>query len=174
MKKLAILYQQAIEIEPENRSNYWYLGLSLLLQGREVEAQVTWMLVLGDADEKQIEQWTDELIDILEAEAARCEEIEQNALAWAIRQHIREIIPNDISNLLKLIQLSLKQGLFTGEELTEWKVIELLESIQKTKVDVNLLLETLSNLLDEVWVELKSVDFLRACLPHIEGTQPFY
>ncbi|MBC6421879.1 MAG: hypothetical protein GDA38_10235 [Hormoscilla sp. SP12CHS1] len=36
--KACKLYQQAIEAALEVRSNYWYLGLALLLQGEEVIA----------------------------------------------------------------------------------------------------------------------------------------
>lgn len=167
------LYQQAIETRPDLKSNYWYLGLSLLLQGQEVEAQVTWMLVLGEGDEEQVEQWTKELIEILETEANRREENEENANAWLIRQHIREINPGHLSNLLKLMQLSLKERMFSGEKLTEWQVIERLESGAKARVDNNLLLETLSNLLDEAPLEPLVVDFVKACLPHVENPQLF-
>ncbi len=40
-----VLYEQAIAEEPDIKSHYWYLGLILLLQGKEVEAQTTWALV---------------------------------------------------------------------------------------------------------------------------------
>ena len=36
-------YEQKISNAPTDVTNYWYLGLALLLDGREEEAQITWM-----------------------------------------------------------------------------------------------------------------------------------
>ncbi|MHC5598677.1 MAG: tetratricopeptide repeat protein [Nostoc sp.] len=54
----AQLYEQAIAIEPNALSYYWNLGLLLLLQGLEAEAQMTWMLPMTEADEEQLAIWT--------------------------------------------------------------------------------------------------------------------
>ena len=67
----ANLYEQAIEQEAEIKSHYWYLGLLLLLQGQEVEAQTTWLLGMAEGDPEQVEQWTVELIEVLQTEAQR-------------------------------------------------------------------------------------------------------
>ena len=37
-------YEEAIANEPGIKSHYWHLGLVLLLQGKEAEAQTTWLL----------------------------------------------------------------------------------------------------------------------------------
>jgi len=44
----ALLYEQAIEAEPNVKSYYWQLGLMLLLQGEEAEAQTTWWLGMAE------------------------------------------------------------------------------------------------------------------------------
>jgi len=164
--KACKLYQQAIEAAPEVRSNYWYLGLALLLQGEEVEAQVTWMLAIGEA-EGEIDCWTGELVEVLQTEAERRESLLDYEVAWAIRQHVREIIPNDINNILRLVQLSLKQKILTEEQLTEWGVIERLKSKPKAEVKYDLLLEVLQVFLEEAPLDPLLIEFVEACLPQI-------
>ena len=121
------LYEQAIVAEPHIYSHYWHLGLMLLLQEQEAEAQTTWLLAMAEGDEEQVEQWTAELIEVLQTEAERRKSLEDYSVAWAIRQHIREISPTDINNLLHLIELYIQIKTYTGKELTELGVIDLLQ-----------------------------------------------
>ncbi|TYQ27066.1 O-linked N-acetylglucosamine transferase, SPINDLY family protein [Pseudanabaena sp. UWO310] len=44
------LYEEAIELESEVRSLYWYLGLCLLFQGQLEEAQLTWWITLEESE----------------------------------------------------------------------------------------------------------------------------
>ncbi|NES23538.1 MAG: tetratricopeptide repeat protein, partial [Symploca sp. SIO3E6] len=69
--KAADIYKQAIAVEPEVKSHYWHLGLMLLLQGRETEAQMTWLSVMMEGESEEIEQWTTELVEVLQQEAER-------------------------------------------------------------------------------------------------------
>ena len=69
--KAANLYEQAITANPKNKSYYWQLGLMLLLQGLEEEAQTTWLLGMADGEVEQVDFWTVELIQILAKEANR-------------------------------------------------------------------------------------------------------
>src|SRR4028118_299330 len=124
----AKLYEQAIEDEPTVRSHYWHLGLMLLLQGQEAEAQTTWLLGLAEGESEEIEQWSEELIQVLQTEADRQRDLGDYGVAWAIRQHIREINPTDINNLLHSIGLSTMLETYTGEELVDIGVIDLLKS----------------------------------------------
>ncbi len=165
--KACKLYQQAIEADPEVRSNYWYLGLALLLEGEEVEAQITWMLVIGEAEGEEIDSWTGELVEVLQTEAERRESLLDYEVAWAIRQHIREIIPNDINNILRIIEISLKQKMLTEEQLTEWGVIETLKSDAKAEVNSDLLLQVLQVFLEEAPLDPLLIEFVEACLPQI-------
>ncbi len=51
----ANLYEQAINAEPDVKLHYWYLGLMLLLQGKQVEAQTTWFMAIMEGEPEQVE-----------------------------------------------------------------------------------------------------------------------
>ncbi|HEY9601658.1 MAG TPA: glycosyltransferase family 4 protein [Allocoleopsis sp.] len=84
-------YEQAIEACPTVMSNYWYLGLTLLIQGQVEEAQATWMLVIMSGESEQVELWIAELVQVLQAEAKRLENIADEQTAEQLRHYIREI-----------------------------------------------------------------------------------
>jgi predicted O-linked N-acetylglucosamine transferase (SPINDLY family) len=161
-------YEQAITEEPSIKSNYWHLGLAFLLQGQETEAQMTWLLAMEEGTDDQIELWTVELVQILQTEAERREALENYPVAWAIRQHIREISPDDINNLLKIVQLSIQLETFTGEDLIVLGVMPCLQSEQNIDIDTELLLNVLKNILDYALLDPLSLDFAEACLPYIQ------
>ncbi|MGF1986569.1 MAG: O-linked N-acetylglucosamine transferase, SPINDLY family protein [Nostoc sp. ZfuVER08] len=164
-------YEQAIEKELEVKSHYWNLGLMLLLQGQETEAQMTWLLGMAEGEPQQVEQWTGELIQVLQTESQRREMLEDYKVAWAIRQHIREITPTDLNNLLCLIKLAIKLETFTGDELTSLGVIELIQS-EKT-VNTELFLETLDNILNYNPLHPLVLELIEACLDRINEPESF-
>ncbi len=167
------LYEQAIEVQPETKSYYWYLGLVLLLQGQEAEAQTTWLFGMADGEPEQIEEWTQELIQVLETEAERRRlELEDYAVAWAIRQHIREIKPTYLNNLLHLTGLSMCLQTYTGQEPTELGLLELLKEESAT-VDGELLLEVIKSVLDCAPLLTSSLDLTEASLAYIQDTNIF-
>jgi predicted O-linked N-acetylglucosamine transferase (SPINDLY family) len=169
----ASLYEQAIIAEPNTISHYWYLGLMLLLQEKEAEAQMTWFSVIAEADPEQIELWTVELIQVLETEAQRREAISDNSVAWLIRQHIREIYPGVINNLLQLILLAIKLETFTGEELNSLGVKqvlqhpELVELADLVDVDSQLLMQVLEGVLDLAPLHPSCLEFADACIYYV-------
>ena len=173
--RAASLYEQAIAYgtsatiasQPDIRSHYWHLGLMLLLQGQEAEAQMTWMLGMEEGDPEQIENWTKQLIEVLQTEAERQEILADNSVAWGIRQHIREINSTDINNLLHLIQLAIKLNSFTGEELNSLGAIETLQSQQLLALDSDLLMQVLRLVLDTDPLHPSSLEFAEACIPYI-------
>lgn len=59
------LYEQCIYANPEEMSNYWELGLALLLSGEEAEAQALWLQVIF----QRFDANTAELIKVLSSEA---------------------------------------------------------------------------------------------------------
>ncbi|MCP2728212.1 O-linked N-acetylglucosamine transferase, SPINDLY family protein [Limnofasciculus baicalensis] len=166
--KAVNLYEQAIEAEPDVRSHYWHLGLLLLLQGQETEAQMTWLLAMTEGTPEQLEVWTVELMQMLHQEATRQEALINDSVAWAIRQHMREIIPTDINNLLHLINLAIKLNTFIGEELTSLGIIELLKSEKLVSLDVDLLLQVLQRILDEMPWPPAAMEFAQACIAHVQ------
>jgi predicted O-linked N-acetylglucosamine transferase (SPINDLY family) len=169
----ASLYEQAIIAQPDNISHYWYLGLMLLLQEKEAEAQMTWFSVMAEGDPEQIELWTVELIQVLETEAQRRDAILDNSVAWLIRQHIREINPGAINNLLQLILLAIKLETFTGEELNSLGVVEILQSSELQDLDDQLLMQVLEKVLDVAPLHPSSLEFATACIPYVREPYVF-
>ncbi|HEY9909318.1 MAG TPA: hypothetical protein V6D18_17145 [Thermosynechococcaceae cyanobacterium] len=152
--RAAARFQQLAEAEPEERSVYWYLGVALLLLGQEAEAQTTWMLAMMAGEPEQIEQWTGELVAVLRSQAEQQEQLGNTANAWALRQHLREIAPTDLSNLLHLLVRSTELPGFERSQLrdlvTDWEILPLLQTASETDgvIDSSLLLQTLERLLE--------------------------
>ena len=46
-------YEDAIAANPTEITNYWYLGLTHLLQGNEEEAQTTWLFATAELEEEE-------------------------------------------------------------------------------------------------------------------------
>lgn len=169
----ASLYEQAIESEPSVMSHYWHLGLMLLLAGQEAEAQMTWLLGMETGEPEQVVQWTTELMQVLQTEAERREALGEDSLAWVIRQHLREIMPTDVNNLLQLIELAIKITTFTGEELHSLGLIEILQSEESLKLDSHLLLQVLKKVLSEEPRHPATLEFAEACITHIGNPYAF-
>ena len=159
-QEVAQFYEQAIETEPDILPHYWHLGLAYLLQEQEEAAQTIWFFASAQATVEEIEQWTIELIEILEAEAQRQESSENYSQSWLIRGHIHELAPNLINNLLHLLQLDIQLQRFTPEKLNDWQVIELLHQ----DIDSDLLLQVLEKVLE--FPALETVAFAEASLHH--------
>lgn len=167
----ASLYEQAIAAEPDVKSHYWHLGLLLLLQQQEAEAQMTWMLAMAEGEPEQVGLWTVELVKVLQTEAQQREALADYSVAWAIRQHIREISPNDINNLLQIVHLSLKLERFVDDELTEWGVIKLLKAQPIIDLNFQLLLQVLQDVLETAPLQPASLELAEACLPYFPNPQ---
>jgi predicted O-linked N-acetylglucosamine transferase (SPINDLY family) len=162
--QLATLCEQAIESEPNVMSHYWYLGLAYLLQDYEEEAQTTWMLAMGEGTPEEVEKWSAELVDVLETEAQRQVSINEPRNGWLIRQHIREIAPDIINNLLNLIQLSIDLEEFTPQQFHTWEVFTVLEKSNSEELDLELLLQVVKKIINFPFPE--TLLFVEACLPH--------
>ena len=160
----AKLYEEAIEQEEDIKSYYWHLGLLLLLQGQETEAQVTWFSALSE----EVDIDTKDLLEVLEIEAKRRVTIEDYHVAWAIRQHIKEIVPEDINNLLHLIQLVIQLETFKDDyaDLLESAINYL--SPKTDNCDINLLIGSIEKLLVYITREAEAFDsvfnFVKICL----------
>lgn len=163
----ANLYEQALAAEPDVKSHYWYLGLVLSLQGQQAEAQTTWLMGMLESESSQVEQWTGQLREVLQNEATRREVLRDNAVAWQIRQHIRVVCPTDINNLLQLIQLPIELEAYTGNELQEFEVIELLKSEQAVDVDLERLMSVLLSVLAQAPLHPSSLELAETCLLYV-------
>ena len=168
--KAAELYETAISREPEVKSHYWNLGLMLLLQGQETEAQMTWLLGMTEGEAEEIELWTAELVQVLQTEAKRREIIQDNQVAWAIRQHIREVAPENANNILCSILLSLHLEIFECEHITASRIIKILQA-KDCVVDSDLLIEVLQSLLVHFYAEPTILTFTDACINYASEPQ---
>lgn len=168
--KAALLYEQAIDQEPQVRSHYWYFGLVLLLQGQEEEAQTTWMFAVSDCDPEQADSAIAELIEILESAAQRFEQDGEFSIAWAIRQHLREIHPNDLINLFKLLDLSIELQYQMVETCEQ--IIPLLQTAP-VSIEVKQILSMLRRVLHKVPPSPTVLSFTEACDRWIEDRRDF-
>ncbi|HEY9659418.1 MAG TPA: hypothetical protein V6C65_13255, partial [Allocoleopsis sp.] len=176
--ELVDICEQAIELEPEDVSNYWYLGLALLLQGNEADAQMAWMTPLLEAEPEQVEQWTADLTQILDSEAQDQAAREQYEMAWLLRQHLREFIPEDLANLLLVFELGLKANTFSLEDELLGQIVQGLQQTEPSQVAIESehFLQIITSLIGLGAEHPAVLDFLQACIPHIEQaeqTQPF-
>ncbi|NCS27152.1 MAG: O-linked N-acetylglucosamine transferase, SPINDLY family protein [Microcystis aeruginosa F13-15] len=151
-------YEELIERETTEISYYWYLGLAYLLQGREEEAQTTWLFVLSQGDEQEVMLWTVDLVNILDGEARRQVKLKNWQLSWVIRQHIYEINPDNLENLLYLVLLEIKLEYFYPQKLKDWQIVNLISSDKLETFDINLLLHTIYKLLD--WPAQEVLDII--------------
>lgn len=161
------LYEQAIANEPDVISHYWYLGLAYLLQGYEEEAQATWMSCMVEGTPEEVEIWTRELVQILEAEAQRQADTANFQMSWLIRQHIRDIELTAINNLLHLIQLSIDLNHFTPECLNNWQVTTILQESALEQIDPALLLQVIKEIIE--FPSPETLAFVEASLPNQSG-----
>lgn len=164
------LYQQLIEAQPDVKAHYWHLGVALLLLGDEADAQTTWMLAMMEGEDEQIEQWSAELAQVVRSQAEQQEASANSKLAWVLRQHLREVAPQDLSNLLHLAQRSVELDRFTGEDLVESGTIALLQSVPE--VDQALLLQTVQAVFKHAPTDLALLDFTAATLDRAADPLP--
>lgn len=161
------LYEQLIELNPLETQYRWLLGLSYLLNGDEAEAQLTWSLTLAEAEAEQLEESTGELVEVLQQTAQQQEEAGFQTVAWAIRQHIREIAPNDANNSLHLLNQLLQTGQFTVQSIAE---LGLIEQLQVSQVNFDLLFSVLQQVLDQAADHPEVLEFGAASSLHAQTT----
>jgi predicted O-linked N-acetylglucosamine transferase (SPINDLY family) len=85
---------------------YGYLGIALLLEGQEEEAQATWAMAMLDSSDIEADLYIQQLEQLLSQEAQRQVNLGNLETAWTLRQHLREINSNNCLNLLHLVWLS--------------------------------------------------------------------
>jgi tetratricopeptide (TPR) repeat protein len=160
-KDAIAFYEQAIAAEPARMSNYWYLGLALLLEGQESEAQLTWISALAQVNSEQVQDYTAELIEVLATEAQRQQAVSHLSVAWLLRQYICQFTPENFNNLLALVWLSIELELFqTQGKLALLQATQLILAEQSLEVDQALLKQVLEKLL-----EINPYhDFIEICL----------
>ncbi|PSB56952.1 O-linked N-acetylglucosamine transferase, SPINDLY family protein [Chamaesiphon polymorphus] len=158
-------YEAAISTDETIASNYWYLGVSYLLAGREEDAQSAWMVPLSVATETEIDIYTEDLSGILEREAHQQAENSELEKAWLLRQHLWTIAPDRIDNILQLILIASALDRLTEELLVEWQIDELLETATIGTINDRLLDKIISALLlsEDLFTDL-TLSIIDRCL----------
>jgi predicted O-linked N-acetylglucosamine transferase (SPINDLY family) len=156
-------YEAAIAADETNISNYWYLGVSYLLSGREDDAQATWFIPLSEANTDEIDTFTDELLAILDREANYQAQVPDLEKALLLRQHLWSISPDLVENILHSIALSEKLDLLTPELAIEWQFDELLKTVSVGDVDDLLLEQAIFSLLQNIQNDL-GLQLIKSCL----------
>jgi predicted O-linked N-acetylglucosamine transferase (SPINDLY family) len=158
-------YEAAIATDDTIVSNYWYLGLSYLLTGREDEAQAAWMVPLSVASDAEVDIYTQELGLILERAAQNRAKNSDLETPWLIRQYLWTIDPARVDNLIQLIIIAAHLDLLTSELLTEWRVVELLSNLNIGDIDDRALEDIIGAVIskDILFVPL-SLEIIDRCL----------
>jgi predicted O-linked N-acetylglucosamine transferase (SPINDLY family) len=145
LKKAIEVYETAIETDESIAENYHYLGLALLLSEQEEEAQMVWLLGLGNTTPEEL--YNRDLGKILEEEANYQEKLANHFTAWIIRHHLKQICPLDFNNLVQIVYLSLQLKMLNSEALAELDFWELLETEPKLEINDNHILQLFQNVL---------------------------
>jgi predicted O-linked N-acetylglucosamine transferase (SPINDLY family) len=157
-------YEAEIATDDTIISNYWYLGISYLLTGREEDARLVWMLPFADATDPEIEIYTQELIEILDREANYRSTVLELETAWLLRQHLWTISPQYVENILILIDLASSLGLLTSELLRAWQVEELLDSLDIGTIDESLIEQTIAAPIQSGLFTDETLSIIKKCL----------
>jgi FkbM family methyltransferase len=126
----AKLYEYAIEVAPSITSNYWYLGLLLFLQDRE-EAQVTWFVGISYAKPDEVDNCIKELVDVLQTEIKRRDILGEGAVALALREQIKALIPEFSVTTTSRVKYS-----HLGEENIIEKYLNSIDIVHEYCVDI--------------------------------------
>ena len=137
------LYEQCIEINPEDLHNYWYLGLALLLQGDESLAQTVWMSVFLQGNPDEIDVWTNDLVKILEEVAVKCIKSKHLTEAEQLCWQIQELKPDSAYTYLGLSSIQIELGEFETAIDTLQKFIALEPNVPNAYHNLGVCLQNL-------------------------------
>ena len=157
-------YEQLIEQEPDELTNYWYFGLGYLLDGDEESAQTTWLLAIAQAPESETVRLTKELSTVLQQEAERQLKNGDKIKCVLIRHHLREISPLYLDNLLNLILLEIELDQFSPSQILEWEICDVLDQCETQAVNGELLFKVLQQTLK--YPEPESLALARSSTRH--------
>ncbi|MEL6223079.1 MAG: O-linked N-acetylglucosamine transferase, SPINDLY family protein, partial [Cyanobacteria bacterium J06627_8] len=86
--------------------------------------------------------------------------------SWLIRQHIREIAPHQVNNLLLLVLLAVMLDRFDSSDLEDWSIIEQLSQTVEP-VSSAIATTTVDQLLNTVTIDDRVVQFIASAIPYI-------
>jgi predicted O-linked N-acetylglucosamine transferase (SPINDLY family) len=164
-------YEQLAEQEPDRVHYFWMLGLAHLLLGAEAEAQLVWMMPMAEVEAEQFDQLTADLVALLQTEAAQLEAAESWQSSWLIRQHIREIDPENILNLLWLLRLGVNLELLDDEYIAGLDIVALLRSSPQLDLDERWIVETVRQVVDFGFDSQQTLAFAEAAMKHVQSQE---
>jgi predicted O-linked N-acetylglucosamine transferase (SPINDLY family) len=167
----SVLYEQAIAESPEVCSHYWHLGLIQLLQDQQADAETTWLLPMLERDEPTTEQMRLELAEILLTEIDRQVDLKHFQTALSLCLYIQELTPEQVNNLLKVIQLKIKLGIFDHKDAAFSALTELLNSKYPIDFNAELMLSVIQALLSKDVLSSAPYKLAKVCLPYAEQMQ---
>ncbi|NES18678.1 MAG: hypothetical protein F6K41_07040 [Symploca sp. SIO3E6] len=145
-----------------NTSDWRQQANQYLIKQDYIKAALNERGLYPNGESEQVKLWIPELIEILQIEAQLREKLSDFKTAWIIRQHIREIEPTDINNLLYIILHSIKLDIFASEHLIKLGIIKLLQS-KNSLVDTKLLLELKQSMSYSRPNDPVIIEFIKAC-----------
>jgi len=163
------IYEQEIEKNPEIVSNYLYLGLAYLLIGEKEQCQSIWFSIFFELDENDTQKYQKELLNILLNEAQRQENNSYLQLSCLIREEIKEIEPENLSNLLNLFINKARLNSINIEVLEQWQWLQALEKYSILEIDQKILF-TFLDLILPVPTEI-TVNFIANLYSYIKNDQ---
>jgi predicted O-linked N-acetylglucosamine transferase (SPINDLY family) len=163
------LCERWIEAQPDQAIPYGYLGVGLLLQDQELEAQTAWMMPVMETSEAEGADYMRQLVQVLINQAAHQEAIAQDQPASLLRRYIQEFDPENLANGLQLMWLSLKQSEFSWELSEMTQVLALLEQTQNGQPDPELLQRLLAQILTDAPFSEQSLRLATVCLDYAQG-----
>lgn len=161
-------YLRAIETNPDIVTNYWYLGLAYLLDENLTQAQETWFFIFAQAAE-DLQQYSQELLEILNLEALRQEKLSHNKLHLLICQQIAEIDPENINNLLTVVILQIRLQEFEINQLEEYNLKELIATADKGAIDFALIRDFIPHILEYPYEQ--TVLLIQSILTYTQGNE---
>ena len=123
---VAKFYENLITLEPEIIRHYWLLGLAYFLDKRVYEANAIWHSSINKVDDYE------ELLLILENEIKNQEK--NLEICLELRCHIQKLAPENINNILSIIQLKLQLNILDSEVLKE---INIIEKVLSRNIEIN-------------------------------------
>ena len=119
------ILEQAIASNPNDINNYWYLGIVYLLKGDIETAQATWMSVLWEKNDHDIEEKTKELITLLTKIGAQLQQNQLMQKAQLIYEQLISLDEENLNNYHILTKIYQYLGNLEEAELLFLEIIEL-------------------------------------------------
>ncbi|QUS60869.1 hypothetical protein [Synechocystis sp. PCC 7338] len=168
--EMITILEGQIDENPANLELYWYLGLVYLLQADMDSAQEVWTVGINQVWETGNIDAIFLLFSILDNEAKSKQELGQYESAWQIREQLQNLNPEDLHNILHLIDLSYQLNKFSPEKLADWQIFGILENHDFSEsLDVNLLFKCVLLVLE--FPTALSIDLFEASIKYFSGSE---